>query len=71
VASGCGVALVPDLARRAQRDPRIVARTLVDWPQRHIAVELWPDMLRVDAVSALVDQLVSATADLPRVTRRP
>jgi DNA-binding transcriptional LysR family regulator len=71
VASGFGVALVPDLALRAHRDPRIVARTLVDWPQRHIAVELWPDMLRVDAVSALVDHLVAATADLPRVTRRP
>ena len=60
VASGFGVALVPDLALRAHRDPRIVTRTLVDWPRRHVQVELWPDMLKVDAVSAMVDQLLAA-----------
>ncbi|MDX6300876.1 MAG: hypothetical protein QOF53_2090, partial [Nocardioidaceae bacterium] len=44
----------------------IVARTLVDHPQRHVHVELWPNMLRVDAVSARIVHLVSATADLRR-----
>ena len=33
VAAGFGVALVPDLAIRAHRDPRVVTRTLVDWPR--------------------------------------
>jgi DNA-binding transcriptional LysR family regulator len=62
VASGFGVALVPDLALRAHRDPRIVTRTLVNWPRRRIQVELWPDMLRVDAVTAMLDELVAASA---------
>ena len=54
VAAGFGVALVPDLAMRAHRDPRVVSRTLVGWPRRHIAVEAWPDMLRVQSVRAMV-----------------
>ncbi|UQX89049.1 LysR substrate-binding domain-containing protein [Jatrophihabitans telluris] len=69
VAAGFGIALVPDLALRAHRDPRIVSRMLIDWPQRHILVELWPDMLRVEAVRALTDQLAIASAQVD--TRRP
>jgi DNA-binding transcriptional LysR family regulator len=64
VAAGFGVALVPDLAVRAHRDPRIVTRTLVDWPLRHIEVEVWPDMLRVEAVRLVLEQLTVASTAL-------
>lgn len=60
VAHGLGVALVPNLALTAHRDDRIVPRTLRGWPQRHIAIELWADMLRVDAVRVLVEHLQAA-----------
>ncbi len=66
VASGFGVAFVPDLALRAHRDPRVVSRSLVDWPQRHIRVLAWPDMLRVEPVRAMVDHLGAASAGLRR-----
>lgn len=66
VASGFGVAFVPDLALRAHRDPRVVTRSLIDWPQRHIRVEAWPDLLRVEPVRAMVDQLGAASAALGR-----
>lgn len=69
VAAGFGVALVPDLAMRAHRDPRVVSRWLVDWPQRHVQVEVWPDMLRVEPVQALLDHLATASAALPRRRR--
>jgi DNA-binding transcriptional LysR family regulator len=72
VAAGFGVALVPDLALRAHRDPRIVTRTLVDWPRRTIEVEVWPDMLRVESVRLMVEQLAVASAALrgPPATSR-
>jgi len=60
VAAGFGVALVPDLAMRAHRDPRIVTRTLAGWPRRHVRLVYWPDMLRVEPVRALVGNLVEA-----------
>nr|WP_281380898.1 LysR substrate-binding domain-containing protein [Nocardioides panaciterrulae] len=66
VASGFGVAWVPDLALRAHRDPRVVSRSLVGWPQRHIGVEAWPDLLRVEPVRAMVDHLSAAGAALRR-----
>jgi DNA-binding transcriptional LysR family regulator len=64
VAHGLGVALVPNLALTAHRDTRIVPRTLRDWPQRRIEIELWPDMLRVDAVRVLVEHIQAAAAGL-------
>jgi len=63
VAHGLGIALVPNLALTAHRDNRIVPRTLRYWPQRNIEIELWPDMLRVDAVRVLVDHLKAAAAN--------
>lgn len=60
VAAGFGVALVPDLAMRAHRDPRIVTRSLAGWPRRHVRLVYWPDMLRVEPVRALVGNLVAA-----------
>ncbi len=61
VGYGLGVALIPDLALTAHGDDRVVARTLRGWPQRHIDIEMWPDLKRVHAVSALTDLLRSVT----------
>lgn len=60
VAHGLGVTLVPDLALSAHRDDRLVARTLVGWPDRQVEVELWPDQLRVPAVAAMLEALQKA-----------
>lgn len=66
-----GVALVPDLALRAHRDERVVARTFAGWPSRHIALVMWPDQRKVPAVNAVIDALRAALhqavpARLPR-----
>lgn len=60
VAHGLGITLVPELALSAHRDDRLVARTLVGWPDRQVEVELWPDQLRVPAVAAMVEALKKA-----------
>lgn len=57
VGCGLGVALVPELALAAHRDERVVARTLRGWPRRHVDIEMWPDLNRVHAVSALIGAL--------------
>ncbi|MGI8881857.1 MAG: LysR family transcriptional regulator [Jatrophihabitans sp.] len=67
VAHGLGVALVPELALRAHQDERVVARTLVGWPARHVGLELWPDQLRVPGVVAVIEALRAA---LPGKTPR-
>lgn len=60
VAHGLGITLVPELALSAHRDDRLVARTLVGWPDRQVEVELWPDQLRVPAVAAMLEALQRA-----------
>lgn len=60
VAYRLGVALVPQLGLRAHKDPRVVARSLVGWPARHVGLELWPDQLRVPGVVAVVEELQAA-----------
>jgi molybdate transport repressor ModE-like protein len=70
VAHRLGVAVLPRLALAAHRDERVVSRRVRDWPPRLIEVEMWPDRLRVDAVSAMIDALRSAcshplAADVP------
>lgn len=60
VAHGLGLTLVPELALSAHRDDRLVARTLVGWPDRHVEVELWPDQLRVPAIAATLAALRAA-----------
>lgn len=64
VAHGFGVALVPNMALIVHRDARIVPRTLRDWPQRKIEIELWPDTLRVGAVRVLIEHLTASAARL-------
>lgn len=60
VAHRLGVALLPRLALVAHRDERVVFRQARGWPPRRIEVEMWPDRLRVDAVSSMLDALRSA-----------
>ena len=73
VAHRLGVAVLPRLALVAHRDERVVSRPVSDWPPRWIDVELWPDRMRVDSVSAMLDALRSAcsqplSAGLPAVS---
>ncbi len=60
VAYRLGVAPVPELALRAHRDRRVVARRLDGWPARHVQIELWPDQLRVDAITTVIAELQAA-----------
>jgi molybdate transport repressor ModE-like protein len=60
VAHGLGVALVPELALAAHHDGCVIARTLPGWPKRRVDIELWPDMLRVESVAAMLAALQDA-----------
>ncbi len=60
VAHRLGVAVLPRLALVAHRDERVVSRPVRDWPPRWIEVEMWPDRMRVDSVSAMIGALRSA-----------
>ena len=60
VANRIGLAVMNELGAAAHNDPRVVARPLRDWPQRRIFVLLWPDMIRVPQVKALIDALRAA-----------
>lgn len=60
VAHGLGVAVLPRLALHAHLDDRVVCRIVRDWPARLVEAELWPDRMRVDAVSAMLATLRSA-----------
>lgn len=70
VANRIGLAVMNELGAGAHTDPRVVARPLRDWPVRRIFALLWPDMIRVPQVSALLDALCLA-ADLIAPTHRP
>ncbi|MCX4745720.1 LysR family transcriptional regulator [Kitasatospora sp. NBC_01287] len=62
VANRIGVAIMNELGVGAHTDPRVVARPLRGWPTRRIFALLWPDMVRVAPVAALLDAL-RASAD--------
>lgn len=66
VASGVGIGVVPGLALLAHRHDGVVAQPLDDWPVRHVAVESWPDLLRVASVAAMVEALDEAAATAVR-----
>jgi len=57
VGHGLGIALIPSLALTAHRNERVIPRTLRGWPRRHVGIEVWPDVLRVQAVRTLTDVL--------------
>jgi DNA-binding transcriptional LysR family regulator len=66
VANGLGIALLPELALAAHRNPHVVDIGLRGWPERHIGVELWPDMLRLPAIDAVITALQNAvSSDTP------
>ncbi|WP_026211843.1 LysR family transcriptional regulator [Longispora albida] len=60
VAAGLGVALVPRLAFSFLLHPAVVSVSVDSAPQRHVALFTWPDMIRVPAIRATIDALVSA-----------
>jgi molybdate transport repressor ModE-like protein len=60
VAHGLGVAVLPRLALHAHLDERVVCRVVRDWPARLVEAELWPDRMRVDAVSTMLTTLRAA-----------
>lgn len=70
VAHGLGVALVSDLGLAAHRDRRVVVRPLRDWPDRVLEVELWPDLLRLGEIKALIHALHDAAGRLVAAAER-
>jgi len=67
VASGLGISLVNELGLHAHLSPGLVCRPLSNWPLRRTYLLLWPDMLEVAAVAAVV-RAVRATADQAMTT---
>ncbi|MEV6536153.1 LysR family transcriptional regulator [Streptomyces sp. NPDC051639] len=70
VASGVGIAMMDGLGLEPLYEPQLAIRPLSDWPRRRVYALLWPDMIRVPAVSALlralrqaVDERLSATGN--------
>ncbi|BBA96918.1 putative LysR family transcriptional regulator [Actinacidiphila reveromycinica] len=61
VASGLGITLMSEFALRCPSLPGLVRRPLRNWPLRRTYLLLWPDMVRVAAVAAVV-RVVRATA---------
>lgn len=71
---GVGVALLPGIELHSLRQRDVVALPMPDWPARHIAVETWPDLLRLPSVVPVVEALRAAAESLvavsPERTRR-
>lgn len=65
VANRVGLAIMNELGVTAHSDPRVVVRPLRDWPARRIFALLWPDLLRVAPVSALLNALGVAAQQFP------
>jgi DNA-binding transcriptional LysR family regulator len=57
VANRVGIAMMDGLGLAPQQDPQLAIRPLSDWPRRRVYALLWPDMIRVPAVSALLGSL--------------
>ncbi|MEV6028653.1 LysR family transcriptional regulator [Streptomyces sp. NPDC052036] len=60
VASGVGIAMMDGLGLAPQRDPQLAIRPLDGWPRRRVYALLWPDMIRVTAISTLLRALRAA-----------
>jgi DNA-binding transcriptional LysR family regulator len=57
VSSHVGVAMMDALGLLPQQAAGVVVRPLSDWPIRRVFVLLWPDLIKLPAVSALVGAL--------------
>jgi DNA-binding transcriptional LysR family regulator len=64
VASGLGVALVPELVLSFLRHPNVVSLPVEPVTIRRISAYTWPDLARVDAVRRTVDALVTVAGRL-------
>jgi DNA-binding transcriptional LysR family regulator len=60
VAAGLGVALVPALVHSFLLHPKIVTVPVEPAVQRHVTLFTWPDLIRVPAVRATIDALITA-----------
>lgn len=60
VAAGLGVALVPELVQSFLLHPKIVTVTVEPAVHRHVTLYTWPDLIRVPAVRATIDALITA-----------
>jgi DNA-binding transcriptional LysR family regulator len=63
VGDGVGVAMTDCLAAVRCRSENVAVCLLADRPPRHVFGMLWPDMIRVPAVAALVQALRSTVSD--------
>lgn len=63
VSSGVGIALIPALALTAHQRDDVVATPVPGWPARRVAVESWPDLLRVPSVASTLEALEAAARD--------
>jgi DNA-binding transcriptional LysR family regulator len=64
VANSVGITLMMELGLANHLDQRLVARPLNNWPLRRTYALLWPDMIRVPAIGALLRALRLAARDL-------
>jgi DNA-binding transcriptional LysR family regulator len=64
VAAGLGVTLMTELALAAHLDLRLVARPLRNWPLRNTYALLWPDMVQVPAVAAVLRAMRMCARDV-------
>ncbi len=61
-ARGVGIALLPGLELLAVRRDDVATLAVPDWPVRQVAVESWPDLLKLPSIEPVVAAL-SAAAD--------
>ena len=67
-ARGVGLALLPGLELLAVERADVVTIPVPDWPVRHVAVETWPDLLRVPSIEPMVVALQAAAASVADTT---
>lgn len=71
VAAGLGVALVPELVQSFLLHPKIVTVNVEPAVQRHVTLFTWPDLIKVPAVRATIDALITAAQRISSRTDDP
>jgi DNA-binding transcriptional LysR family regulator len=72
VAAGLGISLVSELSLYAHLAPPLIYRPVSNWPRRRTYALLWPDMVKVPAVAAVLQEIKSVarrTVTRPPATR--